>query len=187
MPHINLLPWRDQQRAQRSREFQLMLAFTVIGTAAAVYFGQMYMQGLIDYQGRRNDLISKEIVELDKKIEEIRGLQETKRLLLARMQVIEQLQQQRTEVVHVFDEVVSTLPEGVYLTSLKQEGGSLTIAGVAQSNARVSTYMKQLDASPWLADAQLLVIETKADKGGRFSQFSLRVKQMRSEEKGSPS
>lgn len=177
MPHINLLPWREARRRRRQQQFLGVLAAAVGLTVAGVYLGHSYMQGLIDQQQARNERIEQEIALLDKQIREIQDLQETKRQLLARMRIIEQLQQQRTEIVHLFEELVATLPEGVYLTALKQEGDSLLLDGMAQSNARVSTYMKNLDKSSWLRDPQLLVIEATGTDNTKASRFSLRVKQ----------
>lgn len=177
MPHINLLPWREARRKRRQQQFLGILAAAVGLTIAGVYLGHSYMQGLIDQQQARNEHIEQEITLLDKQIREIQDLQETKRQLLARMRIIEQLQQRRTEIVHLFEELVATLPEGVYLTALKQEGDSLLLDGMAQSNARVSTYMKNLDKSSWLRDPQLLVIEATGTDNTKASRFSLRVKQ----------
>ena len=177
MPHINLLPWREARRKRRQQQFLGVLAAAVGLTVAGVYLGHSYMQGLIDQQQARNERIEQEIALLDAQIREIQDLQETKRQLLARMRIIEELQQRRTEIVHLFDELVATLPDGVYLTALKQEGDALLLDGMAQSNARVSAYMKNLDASPWLRDPQLLVIEATGTDNTKASRFSLRVKQ----------
>ena len=180
--HINLLPWREQARAERQRQFLVILAGAVIAVSAGLFATSNYIQSHINYQQARNQKIQKEINDLDSKIAEIRDLKETKRRLLERMRIIEQLQQQRSEVVHLFDELVKTLPDGVYLSSIQQERTGIVLKGQAQSNARVSNYMKQLDASEWLADPKLLVIETKGGDSARFSEFSLVIKSMRPDE-----
>jgi type IV pilus assembly protein PilN len=175
MAQINLLPWREERRKQRQQRFYLTWGLSILGTIVAVYLWHGFIQSRIEYQQARNQRLQHETAELDRQITEIHDLQETRRQLLARMNVIEHLQEQRSVIVHLFDELVNTLPEGVYLTALQQTGNSLTLNGNAQSNARVSTYMKQLDASPWLADPELLVIETKRQRNRSYSQFSLKV------------
>lgn len=175
MAQINLLPWREERRKQRQQQFYTALSISVLGTIAAVYFWNGSVQNSIEYQQIRNQHLQHETVELDRQISEIRDLQDTKKQLLARMNVIEHLQEQRSVIVHLFDELVNTLPDGVYLSSIQQSGNTLTINGNAQSNARVSTYMKQLDASPWFADPELLVIEAKRQGNKAYSQFSLKV------------
>ncbi len=177
MPHINLLPWREELRQERKKQFLTMLAGALILTAGLVYLALSQVQGMVSHQESRNQTLQREIAQLDEKIREIDQLRETRADLVARMQVIEELQQRRTEIVHLFDELVSTLPEGIYLTSLSQSGGNISVEGVAQSNARVSVYMKNLDDSDWLADPQLQVIETRGERPNRFSQFSLQVRQ----------
>lgn len=177
MPHINLLPWREELRQERKKQFLTLLGLSLLATAAVVYLALTQVQGWVSYQESRNRMLQQEISQLEEKIREIDELRETRENLLARMQVIEELQQQRTEIVHLFDELVATLPEGIYLTSLSQSGDTISMEGVAQSNARVSTYMKRLDASDWLADPQLQVIETRGERPNRFSEFSLQVRQ----------
>jgi type IV pilus assembly protein PilN len=130
------------------------------------------MSAAIEHQNDRNRILGEEIAELDKQIQEILGLENQKRRLLARMEVIETLQRSRPEIVHVFDEVVRVLPEGVYLTYLKQTGTRFEIRGVAQSSTRVSAFMRNIDASEWLADPALRIVETKGrDAGG--AEFTL--------------
>lgn len=177
MPHINLLPWREELRQERKKQFLTLLGLSLLATAGVVYLALTQVQGWVSHQETRNRMLEQEISQLEEKIREIDELRETRENLLARMQVIEELQQQRTEIVHLFDELVSTLPEGIYLTSLSQEGDTISMEGVAQSNARVSTYMKRLDASDWLDDPQLQVIETRGERPNRFSEFSLQVRQ----------
>ncbi len=177
MPHINLLPWREELRQERKKQFLTILGLALLATAGVVYLALSQVQGMVSHQESRNQMLQREISQLEEKIREIDQLRETRADLIARMQVIEELQQQRTEIVHLFDELVKTLPEGVYLTSLRQSGDSIAIEGVAQSNARVSVYMKNLDESDWLDDPQLQVIETRGQRPNRYSQFSLQVRQ----------
>jgi type IV pilus assembly protein PilN len=138
--------------------------------------GHMHYTGLIEHQNRRNSILEKEIKELDAKIIKIKELEETKQKLIARMNVIQELQQGRPFVVHLFDQLVTTLPDGVYLVSAKQAGGNLTLTGGAESNARISTYMENLDGSEWLDDPRLDVIQVKGADTQRISEYTLRVK-----------
>jgi len=177
MAHINLLPWREARRQQRQRQFLVTLTLAALLTIGIIYWAHTLVQGAIDYQNRRNHLLHQQITMMDKQIAKIRNLQQTKQQLLARMKIIEQLQQKRSDVVHLFDQLVKTIPDGVYLNSIDQKSDEITLKGVAESNARVSTYMKQLDASPWFSNPQLTVIETKTENGNRMSDFTLRVKQ----------
>jgi len=177
MAKINLLPWRDELRKQRQQEF-----FVMLGIAAAIAVGiwgavHLYHTQLIEYHQARNSFIKIEIDKLDKKIAEIRQLQKEKERLLARMRAIEQLQGNRPLVVRLFDELVDSLPEGVSLLGLTQKGTDITINGVAQSNARVSNFMRNLDASSWLANPQLDIIQAKDQAGQRISNFTLRFTQ----------
>ncbi len=181
MPHINLLPWREELRVRKQKEFGAMAAIAVVVMAAVVGGVHLYFQGLIDYQGARNSYLETEIARLDKKIKEIKNLELEKERLLARMRIIEQLQSSRPEIVHLMDELVDTLPEGVYYTSVQQKGRGLHLKGVAQSNARVSSLMRQLDASTWLEEPALVQIKReKAEDAGddlRLSAFDLNITQ----------
>ncbi|MGB7289850.1 MAG: PilN domain-containing protein [Candidatus Macondimonas sp.] len=173
--HINLLPWREQQRKERQRQFLISMIGAAIVVLGGVFLANSYVQTHIDRQNARNTRIEQENKALDIQIAEIRDLQKTRQNLIERMRVIEQLQDQRTTSVHLFDELITTLPDGVTITAMRQEAAQITLDGQAQSNARVSSYMKNLDASSWFQDPQLVVIETKEGKNGRFAQFSLRV------------
>lgn len=177
MAKINLLPWREKQRKEQQRDFVSMLGFSAALMAVLVGFVHVHVNGLIEYQQRRNQFLENEIKILDAKIKEIRKLESTKKALLERMNVIESLQATRPGVVHLFDELVNTLPDGTYLTSLKQNGNKLSIVGKAESNARVSAYMRNIDASDWMNRAQLRVIETKHADPIRISDFSLQADQ----------
>lgn len=175
---INLLDWRAELREKRKKQFTNIAAGAVLLTAALVVLAMLGMNRAISSQIERNELLKAEIALIEKQIKEIEELEKVRANLLARMQVIEQLQQSRAQTVHYFDEIVNTIPDGVYLTSVKQEGAKTAIDGVAESNGRVSTYMKNLDASPWFVDPLLVVIRTgegDAKDARRLSKFSLQV------------
>jgi type IV pilus assembly protein PilN len=172
MPRINLLPWRESERKRKRQEFILAIGAAIATAALVTLLGRWQMSAAIEHQNDRNRVLGEEIAELDKQIQEILGLENQKRRLLARMEVIETLQRSRPEIVHVFDEIVRVLPEGVYLTFLKQSGTRFEIRGVAQSSTRVSAFMRNIDASEWLADPALSIVETKGrDAGG--AEFTL--------------
>ena len=183
MPQINLLPWREELRQQRNKEFGVTAGIGVLVMAAVITVVHLHFKSRIMHQNDRNGFLQSNIATLDKRIKEIQQLDDEKERLLARMQIIQRLQSSRPEVVHLFDELVQTLPEGVYFTRLKQNSRILNIHGVAQSNARVSTLMRQLDASDWLEKPVLLQITAgtrKARNGGptgRMSNFQLNVSQ----------
>lgn len=181
MKTINLLDWRAEQREQRKRQFIQAAAGGAILAALIVFGGMQVMDRAIGHQEGRNDRLEQEIRLIDRKIKEIEELERVKANLLARMRIIEELQASRSETVHFFDEIVNTLPDGVHLTLIRQQGRATTIEGVAESNGRVSTYMKNLDASPWFDNPRLVVIKTgEARSGaGRASDFTLQVTNVR--------
>lgn len=154
-----------------------MLAGGGLFGALVVVAAHLHTGTLIDYQLERNHYLEREIAALDRQIAEIRKIDETRSALIERMRVIEGLQSSRSVTVHLFDELVKTLPEGVYLTSLVQRGASLDIDGKAESEGRVSSYLRSLDASEWLSDPVLKVIQTNIEGGYRISNFSLSVAQ----------
>ena len=172
MPRINLLPWREAERKRKRQEFFLSLGAAVATAALVTLLGRWQMSAAIEHQNERNQIISDEITELDKQIQEILGLEKQKERLLARMEIIETLQRSRPEIVHVFDELVRILPEGVYLTYLKQSGTRFEIRGVAQSSTRVSAFMRNIDASEWLADPALQIVQ-RSGAGAGSSEFTL--------------
>jgi type IV pilus assembly protein PilN len=172
MPRINLLPWREAERKRKRQEFFLSIGAAVATAALVALLGRWQMNAAIEHQGERNRIISDEIAELDKQIQEIVGLEQQKERLLARMEIIETLQRSRPEIVHVFDELVRILPEGVYLTYLKQTGTRFEIRGVAQSSTRVSAFMRNIDASEWLADPALQIVQ-RTGAGAGSSDFTL--------------
>jgi len=186
MAKINLLPWREEQRKEKTRQFVSIMAFSVVLTLCMVALVHVTISGQIDYQSKRNQILENEIKQLDTALKEIEGLEDTKEKLLARMDIIQSLQQKRPQIVHLFDEIVRTVPEGIYLTSIKQSGTTITINGVAESNGRVSAYMRNIDASKWMSTPKLTVIETR--KGTlRSSNFVLTTSQSAPTEEGDQS
>jgi len=176
MAHINLLPWREELRKRREKEFFTGLAvFAGIGAAiAGGWF--LFMSSQIEYQQSRNKLLKSEIAALEVKIREINELKALKSKLLSRMEVIENLQSDRGAAVEFFNTIVTTLPSGVYLTNIKQAGKSLEIEGVAESNGRVSEYLRSLSESTWIVAPRLGEIRTREVGGVRVSEFKLRAK-----------
>ncbi|MCK4744321.1 MAG: PilN domain-containing protein [Sulfuriflexus sp.] len=177
MARINLLPWREEQRKERMKQFQTIAGLAAFLMFAIIILVHIRIGGFIDNQNSRNSYLQQEIKTLEKKIAEIKELENEKSNLLARMNIIQQLQSSRPQVVHVFDQMVSTIPTGVYLTSIKNTGPTITLEGFAQSNARVSSYMRNVNDADWLTSPRLDVIETQNDKGQRISKFTLVVKQ----------
>lgn len=177
MTRINLLPWREELRQERQKQFMTMLVLSMILAAAIVGLIHVQMNAKIDYQSSRNQYMSSEIAKLDKEIEEIRELQKVRKSLVERMEVIQDLQGSRPSIVHLFTELVTTVPNGVYLKTLEQTKERLKIVGEAESNARVSSYMRNLSKSEWLKDPNLDVIEIEDKKVTRVSSFILTVKQ----------
>ena len=179
MPRINLLPWREAERKKRQRDFGVAMAAAVVA-GALVIIGSMFVYSqMIDNQKSRNSRLTAEIVELEKSITEIDGLERQKERLLARMEIIEQLQKSRPEIVHLFDGVARQLPEGVYLTGLKQTGARVEVRGVAQSSTRVSALMRQIDASEWMTDPEVERVETTSSGNSRQADFVVYLKQSR--------
>ncbi len=175
MACINLLPWREDLRKERQREFITALAGAAVLAGLVVLLVHMRVNGMIGYQNDRNQYLQQQTTRLDGRIHKIKDLESTKAKLLARMEIIQRLQHSRPEVVHLFQEMVTTLPHGVYLKGIVQNGDGLKIRGVAQSNARVSEYMRRLDATRWLTNPRLDVIRTHATAAGRVSDFTLQV------------
>ena len=180
MPRINLLPWRDEQRVQRRNQFYVALGCAFGGAAVLVLFGVLAMDSIIDSQYQRNALLKDEIKSLDSRITDILALEDQKSRLISRMQIIEQLQQSRPEIVHLFDEIVVALPDGVHFKEMKQTGTRIEIKGSAESNTRVSALMRNIDKSEWLSDPDLAVVEVKNTDGTapRSSEFTVMAKQV---------
>jgi len=181
MPSINLLPWREAERLKRQRDFGMAMGAAVAAAIAVVMLSMLAYSQMISAQNFRNDRLKAEIVELEKSIAEIDGLEQQKERLLARMEIIEELQKSRPEIVHLFDELARQLPEGVYLTGMKQTGARVEIRGVAQSSTRVSALMRQIDASDWLGDPEVERVETKQSGSSRQSEFVVYLKQVHSD------
>ncbi|WIH04162.1 PilN domain-containing protein [Xanthomonas translucens pv. graminis] len=162
MAKINLLPWRAERRKQREREFYAMLGFAALAGVLLALLVWFYYDRQITGQNERNAYLQTEIEKVKAQNQEIDKLDEQKRRLLARKRVIEELQAKRSQMVHLFDSLVRTIPDGVVLTAVKQEGDILTLEGRSQSNARVSAYMRNLEGSGWMTNPELSVIEAKA-------------------------
>jgi type IV pilus assembly protein PilN len=177
MARINLLPWREAERKRRQRDFAgavvAALAAAVL-LALAVHF---QMEATIAAQQGRNQYLQTQIAALDVQIKRIQELEATKANLIARMNVIQSLQKSRPEVVHLFDELVITVPEGIFLTKVEQSGKSVIVEGQAQSNARVSSFMRNIEASAWVGNPALQLIENKDQTGTGLSRFRLRFDQ----------
>jgi type IV pilus assembly protein PilN len=188
MAHINLLPWREAHRQEKQKEFVSILGLTAVAGATVVFASHMFVNGMISNQDDRNTFLDGEITAVDKRIAEIKELEKTKQALLDRMEIIQQLQRSRPEIIHTFDELVATLPDEAYITTLTQRGNQMEIKGKAASNARVSEYMRNLDRSPWLASPKLTVIETKKDanKGrqNNLRSFALNVSRVTPKQAG---
>lgn len=178
MARINLLPWREQLREERKKEFLTILVFIVLLAGALVFMGDRYLNGRIDHQNARNDLLQKEIQVLEARIKEIEQLQARRTQLLDRMKIIQDLQGNRPIIVRVFDEMARTLPDGVYFNSVEMKGPTLNIKGGAESNSRVSNLMRKMDGSEWLTAPNLTAV--RAVTQGAVDQanvFELSVRQ----------
>ena len=173
MPRINLLPHREQERKRKRREFAIAAGVAVLAAGIFVVGGKLVYTSWTDAQIEKNNLLKKEIVKLDAQIADIQDLENRKQRLVARMEIIERLQRMRPQIVHLFDEFVRTVPEGVYLTQIKENGNKLEIHGVAQSSTRVSTFMRNIDASVWMDNPQLQVVEAAKDSPTGGSSFTL--------------
>ena len=172
MPRINLLPWRDEQRKERQVQFLIALGGAALVACLLAFLGYLMFSSMIDSQQHRNDRLRAEIKNLDKQIEEINSLETSKQNFIARMQIIEKLQQSRPEIVHVFDEIVKTLPDGAYITAIKQTDQRFKFDGVAQSSTRVSAFMRNIDSSEWLKNPELQVVQADASGGQAFTVFA---------------
>ena len=179
MTRINLLPWRELLRKEREREFYSITAGAAFLMCLVVVYIHFHVAGMIETQNGRNKFLQQEIAKVEDQIKDIKQLENKKTQLLARMKVIEELQGQRPLMVHLFEELVKAIPDGVYLTSIKQTGTSVAIEGIAQSNARVSAFMRNIDASQWLAEPKLNVIQAMSGKGNqKGSTFHLNLKEV---------
>ena len=173
MIRVNLLPHRAEKRKAKQLQFIVLSAISLVLGAVAVGFVHVAISAQISYQERRNAYLKQEIAVLDKQIDEIKKLREQTQSLLARKNVVENLQSTRSDVVHLLDQMLRILPDGVYLKTLKQSGYKISVIGYAQSNARVSTLMRSIEDSPWLDSPTLVEIHAATVSSTRVSEFSL--------------
>ncbi|MBI3898753.1 MAG: PilN domain-containing protein [Gammaproteobacteria bacterium] len=179
---LNLLPWREMRRRDLDQKLLRLAIGAWALTALIVGAAYLHVGDLIVVQNQRNDFLKLEIAKVEKEIKEIAELKKKRQDLIARMNVIQQLQADRTRVVHIFDELVRRVPEGVQLRTLKQTGNVIALTGAAQSNARVSALMRNFSGSEWFADPELEVINVKPQGGDRVSEFSMKVKNITKKE-----
>ena len=175
MAHINLLPWREERREGRQKQFYLAMGATFLFAALIFYLVMSYADSLISEQNQRNTLLQTEIAKLDIKIKEIQDLEQQKKRLLARMQVIQDLQESRPKVVKVFDSIARVVPEGIHLEKVVRTGNTITFSGTAESNARVSVFMRQLDENPEYGESRLQVIKRTSSNNNAIRQFTVEV------------
>ena len=179
MVRLNLLPWREARRQHQKRLFVIHGMIALLVTLGAAIASYVVIDGLILYQESRNDFLVAEIAKLDSKINEIKEIEKKKADLLARMDIIQELQYIRPEVVHLFDEIVTAIPDGVFLTGIRQSGRNVVLEGRAQSYGRISDLMRNIKASAWITNPTLTIIkdQDKSDRG--LSQFELQFQQQR--------
>ncbi len=180
MARINLLPWREQLREERKQRFLVTLAGSLVVAGGLVFLGDMLLNGAIDNQNARNQFIRSEITVLESRIKEINELQAQRQQLIERMKIIQDLQLNRPVIARLFDQMTRTLPDGLYYESVKMQGKTITIAGAAESNNRVSELMRSMDASEWLSKATLTQVKLKtAGELEQANNFLLTVQQAR--------
>lgn len=183
MARINLLPWRDWERRRLRQRFLLSLVLALAAGIVIIVWATFMVEGAVSSQQGRNRYLREQTAQLDTKIKAIDQLKKTRDRLLARMKVIERLEQSRPLVVHLFDQLTRTVPGSVYISSVVNKDGDLTIEGVAQSPSGVSSYMQNIANSPWLADPNLKVVRTKNEGKIRRSRFTVTTKLMQPQEK----
>lgn len=176
MAQINLLPWREERRQQLKKEFLVTLGLVALLGAGIVLLADRVVSNQIDNQKARNDYLAQNIKELDKAVREIKNLERRRTQLLERMEVIQRLQGNRPIIVRVLDQLVRTVPDGVFYTSLNTKGKRISISGVAESNNRVSSLMRRLDASDWLANPNLDKVKAASQYGDQATTFNLSVR-----------
>jgi type IV pilus assembly protein PilN len=182
MTRLNLLPWREIARKAQDRQLLSIAIGAWITTCLVVFYAHLHVTNMIETQGVRNKFLEDEIKKVDEQIKEIKELKKQRDALVARMQVIQQLQQDRSRIVHMFDDLIRKLPEGVVLTKFAQTNETITLTGRAQSNARIAAFMRNLDGSDWYANPALDIITETAQSGERVRVFTLRVTQKKTEE-----
>jgi len=181
MARINLLPWRETLKKEREKRFYIMAAVTAIATVGIIATIHMEIEKQINYQQARNQFLTQQIKSVEKEIVEIRNLEEEKGRLLNRMEVIQQLQKSRPGIVYLFESLVTTIPDGVQLLKINHEGNNLHIEGIAESNSRISSFMRNIDKSRWLKDPELIVIDADTKDYPKHSWFSLKVERSNQE------
>lgn len=184
MIRINLLPHREIKRAARRRQFNYLLAATLVIAVGVIGLGQAAISNRLTTQEERNSFLEQEVAKLDSQIKEIKQIRAETQALLERKQVVETLQSNRTEVVHLFDEIIRVLPEGLYVKSVKQSGNEIELLGYTQSSARVSTLMRNLEDSPWFEQPTLIEIKAATVNSLRANEFNLKVKQTKQQAEG---
>ncbi|UCE88972.1 MAG: PilN domain-containing protein [Pseudomonadota bacterium] len=177
MAHINLLPWRQELRKEKQKQFFVVAGLSVVLAAVIVLAAYMQMSRMISGQEARNNFIKRQITEVEQQLKEIENLEREKDRLLARMKIVQELQSNRPEIVRLFDEVARIVPDGVYLKSLAQKGRTITVDGQAQSNARVSSFMRNIEDASTLQSPLLEVIETDEKSEERARNFKLKASQ----------
>jgi len=181
MARINLLPWRDELREERKKQFVAALFFTLLMGGALVFFGDQIVTAMLDNQTERNRYLQKEIATLDERIKQVQEILERRSQLLSRIQVIQDLQSNRTTMPRLFDQLVRTLPDGVYYDTLTMQGARISISGFAESNNRVSALMRNLDESDWFKGSNLSGVKAIDNRylNRQANQFHLTVQQSR--------
>jgi type IV pilus assembly protein PilN len=182
MPMINLLPWREELRQKRKKDFFMAVLAAALLGGSLTYGTKVFYKAQISNQEQRNETLRAEITELDRQIAEINALDAQKTRLLARMEIIDQLQRSRPEAVHLMDELVDIVPEGTLLSAVNQEGARVQVRGSAQSSTRVSALMRNVDDSEWLRSPRLQIVETTGSGPSRDSQFIVFANQVRMNE-----
>ncbi|MBI3562395.1 MAG: PilN domain-containing protein [Gammaproteobacteria bacterium] len=176
MAKINLLPWRQERRREQQRQFLTLIGLSGLLVALLVFFIYLQYNLQIGRQQSRNKYLTDYVTKLKDQIKEVDGLEEKKELMVKRIDAIQDLQRSRPDMVHLFDELVRIIPEGVYLISLKQNGNNLDFVGMAQSNSRVSSFMRNIDQSMWFQDPQLISIEEDSKGKEASIKFTLTAK-----------
>jgi type IV pilus assembly protein PilN len=175
MARINLLPWREARREEQKKAFLTILGLVAIAAVLLLVLGDRVVNSQIENQRARNNYLTQNIGVLNKQVEEIKDLQRQRNQLIERMRVIQELQGNRPIIVRVLDQLVRTVPDGVFYTSVEAVGQELTIEGIAESNNRVSSLMRRLDASEWLKDPNLDEVRAAPDYGDQANTFELKV------------
>ncbi|WP_252176562.1 PilN domain-containing protein [Endozoicomonas sp. 4G] len=184
MARINLLPWREQLREERKKRFFAVWMMTILAAGSVIFMADLYTGNVISEQQNRNQYLQNKIIQLDKSIAEIKGLREKRAQLLERMEVIQSLQGNRPIIVRVFDQLARLIPDGVHFKSLQYQGDTLKLVGVAESNNRISSLMRNFDASEWFSDPNLTAVRKVTLGGNRMNEFDLTVIRTSPEKEG---